>query len=63
MLRRGKFIGLVSPLIIIFLLSLFIPGKSLGAAENEGSSNLGAVVKDKVSRSAPPCRRKKKMPP
>jgi len=41
MLRRGSFIGLVSPLIFIFLLLLFIPGKSLAAAENESpTSNI-----------------------
>ena len=39
MIRRGSFIGLVSPLIFIILLAVFIPGKSAVAAESESQTN------------------------
>lgn len=49
MLRPGRFIGLVTPLIFIFLFAVFIPEKSVVAAENKSPTGGETVVTDKVS--------------
>ncbi|MDP2268966.1 MAG: hypothetical protein Q8K46_07345, partial [Deltaproteobacteria bacterium] len=57
MLRRGRFIRLVSPLILFILIVVLITGKFVVAAGNVALKGVEAVVADKVSpldRSALP---------